>query len=308
MASPTFTPANVTMMNSKTGQIPSHESEQILTDIKHGSAFMQLAKAVPMTKPIEKFTHMSGVGAYWVDEAERVQTSKPTWLHPEMRAYKLGVIVPTTKENLRYSVSNFFELVRAEMAEAFYKAFDAAAFAGVSSPYAQSIFKSATDAGHVVAETANKYDDINSAMAFVESADLVPNGIAATNKQKTKYRGTKDSTGMPIFNPPTDAEPARVIGLPVAFLPNSSFGNGDISEIVGDWDNAYYGILQGIEYEVLTEATLTTIQASDGGPVNLAERDMAAIKATIMVGMMVVKDEAFSVVTAAPGGEEEPEG
>lgn len=301
MARPTFNPANVTMQDAKTGSIPSHESEQILTDVKTGSAFMQLAKAVPMTKPIEKFTHMSGVGAYWVDEATRIQTSKPTWLPLTMTAHKMGVIIPTTKENLRYSVTNFFELMRPEIAEAFYKLFDVASFAGVNTPFAQNILAAATAAGaaHIVAETANKYDDINLAMAAIEAADLTPNGVAATNKQKTLYRATKDQNGMPIFNAPTEGEPARVVGLPVAFMPNAAFGSTTIAEIVADWNNAYYGILQGIEYEVLTEATLTTVVDEDGNPTSLAERDMVALKATMSVGMMLVKDDAFSVVTKA---------
>lgn len=136
---PTFNPDTVSMQDAKTGSIPFHAAEGILTDIKHGSAYMQLAKAVPMTKPIEEFTHMSGVGAYWVDEAERIKTSTPTWLQVEMRAHKMGVIIPTTKENLRYSVTNFFELMRPEVAEAFYRLFDYASFVGASSPFTQNI-------------------------------------------------------------------------------------------------------------------------------------------------------------------------
>ncbi len=302
MGAPTFDPANVSMMDAKTGTIPFNEADGILTDIKHGSAYMQLAKAVPMTKPIEKFTHMSGVGAYWVSEAERIQTSKPTWLHTEMRAHKLAVIIPTTKENLRYSVTNFFELMRPEVAEAFYRKFDASAFAGVESPFVQNIVAAATAAGadHVRTETGNKYDDINAAMAAVESADLVPNGIASTNKQRTKYRSTKDDNGLPIFGTPTEGEPARVVGLPIAFMNSKAFGDNTIAEIVGDWNNAYYGILQGIEYEILTEATLTTVTDSAGQPISLAERDMVALKATMEVGMMVVKDAAFAVVNLVP--------
>ncbi|MDR1668657.1 MAG: phage major capsid protein [Oscillospiraceae bacterium] len=296
MATPTFDPANITMMDARSGVIPFAEADGILSDVTRGSAYMQLAKAVPMTKPIEKFTHISGVGAYWVSEAERIQTSKPTWLHPEMRAYKLGVIIPTTKENLRYSVTDFFERLRPEIAEAFAKKFDAAAFAGVDSPYAQNIAASAAAAGNVFTETDSKYEDMNTAMAAIEAEDLDPNGIASTNRQKKKYRGTLDAVGLPIFTPPTEGTPATVLGLPAAFMSNAAFGVNTIAEIVGDWNNAYYGILQGIEYEILTEATLTTVTDSGGEPISLAERDMAALKATMMIGMMVVKDAAFAVV------------
>lgn len=297
-ATPVFDPDTVTMMDAKTGSIPQTISDQVITDIKHGSAFMQLAKAIPITKPEHKFTHMSGVGAYWVDEGERIQTSKPTWLNVLMRTKKLGVIIPTTKENLRYSVTNFFELMRPEVAEAFYKKFDSAAFANVDNPYAFSILQSATTASHLITETANKYDDINNAMGEIEDSDLDPNGIASLRSQKRKYRATKDENGLPIFSEATANEPGTVLGLPIAYMHNGAFGNASIAEIVGDWNQAYYGILKGIEYEILTEATLTTIEADDapGVPVSLAERDMAALKVTMEIGMMVVKDDAFAVV------------
>lgn len=303
MARPIFNPDHVTMMDTKTGEIPYKQAEEIITEIKVGSAFMQLAKAVPMSAPIQKFTKLSGVGAYWVDEAQRIKTSKPTWLHLEMRAHKLGVIIPTTKENLRYSVTDFIELMKPEIAEEFSRKTDVAAFGGVDSPFAFSILKSATATGNIVPETVNKYTDINLAMAKIEAKDKVPNGIASLNSQKVKYRGTKDNNGMPIFNATTAGEPDTVLGLPVAYMPNESYGNTAITEIVGDWNYAYYGILQGIEFEVSTEASLTTMYADDAGsatqniPVNAFERDMAFLKATMMVGVMVFDDYAFSIVT-----------
>ncbi|NKC67186.1 phage major capsid protein [Vagococcus fluvialis] len=304
-ARPTFDPDTTTMQDAKTGAIPINISETILTDVKNGSAAMKLAKAVPMTKPVEQFTYMTGVGAYWVDEAERIQTDKPTFVKAEMRSKKMGVIIPTTKENLRYSVTNFFELMRAEIAEAFYKKFDQAVFTGVETPYQWNILKSATDADNLVTETKNKYDDINLAISKLEEEDLEPNGIATVRKQRVKYRSTKDNNGLPIFNTANSNGVDDLLGLPVAYTPKTSFGTSKVAEIVGDWDYAYYGILQNIEYEILTEATLTTVKDENGNPLSLAERDMAAIKATFELGFMVVKDDAFSVVTEA---ETTPEG
>ena len=144
---PTFNPAHVTMQDSKTGQIPETEAAGIITDVKHGSSYMQLAKAEPMTTQIKKFMHMSGVGAYWVSETERIRTDKPTWLETEMRAYKLGVIIPVSNEALAYSISDFFALMRAEIAEAFAKKFDAATLLGLDNPFPKSIVDAATTAG-----------------------------------------------------------------------------------------------------------------------------------------------------------------
>lgn len=296
-AEQTFDPDNVTMMNAKTGKVPTNIHDEILTGVKTGSGLMALAKEVPMTKPIETFTHMSGVGAYWVSETERIQTSKPTFLQTEMRAYKLGVIVPTSKENLQHSVTNFFELVKPEIQEAFARKFDQAGFLGTDSPYAQNILKAATDAGNLVTETKDKYNDIDKAIALLEEEDFEPNGLATTRKQRTKYRQTKDGNGMPIFNTANSNGVDDILGLPIAYLKKASLGD-DVAEVVGDWNNVYYGILRGIEYDILTEATLTTMKDAEGNDVSLAERDMVALKATMQIGFMVVKDDAFAVVNA----------
>lgn len=295
----TFNPDNVTLQNAKTGQIPTEIAEGIITEVQTGSAYMQLAKEVQMDKPIKEFTYMTGVGAYWVDEANVIKTSKPTFVKAKMQAYKMGVIIPTTKENLQYSLTDFFTLMQPEIAQAFHNLLDQAAFAGVNSPFAQNILKSATDASQLVTQTSDVYNDLNNALAFVEANDLDPNGIAATNKQKTIYRGAKDTNGYPIFNSANDGAADRLLGLPVAYLPNSTFGNTDIAEIVGEWNNAFYGVLQGIEYTVLDQATLSSIKDEDGEPINLAERDMFALRATMHVGIMLGSDNAFSVVTKA---------
>lgn len=296
----TFNPDNVTMQSAKTGAIPINQSTDIITQVKNGSAAMRLAKAVPMTKPIEEFTFMTGVGAYWVGEGERIETSKPTFAKAQLTSKKMAVIIPTTKENLNYSVTNFFELMKAEIAEAFYKKFDQAVFGGIENPYQFSVLKAATTAGNVVPETKNKYDDFNDAIASIEDNDLEPNGIATTRSQRRKYRATKDGNGLPIFNTATSNNVDDILGLPIAYTPKSSFGTGADAplELVADWNYAYYGILKGIEYEILTEATLTTVVDGNGDAINLAERDMAAIKATFELGFMTVKDEAFAVVTA----------
>lgn len=297
---PAFNPDNVTMQSAKTGSIPKNQSADIITSVKNGSAAMRLAKAVPMTKPIEEFTFMTGVGAYWVGEGERIETSKPTFVKAELASKKMAVIIPTTKENLNYSVTNFFELMKTEIAEAFYKKFDQAVFGGIENPYKFSVLKAATDAGNVITETANKYDDFNDAIASIEDNDLEPNGIASTRSQRRKYRATKDENKLPIFNTANSNGVDDILGLPIAYTPKGSFGTGETAplELVADWNYAYYGILKGIEYEILTEATLTTVVDENENPINLAERDMAAIKATFELGFMTVKDEAFAVVTS----------
>ncbi|WP_338231652.1 phage major capsid protein [Companilactobacillus muriivasis] len=291
----TFDPDEVTMQDAKTGEVPANLTDEIITSVKTGSAIMQMAKAVPMTKPKERFTFMTGVGAYWVEEGQKIKTSKPTFLEAWIEAHKMGVIIPTTKENLSYTVTNFFELMKAEIAEAFAKKFDQSVLFGTDSPFPQSVLGSAALTKQVTNETKNKYDDISGALAFLEENDLDANAIAAPRSQKVKYRATKDGNGNPIFNDAHGSSTADLLGLPIGWASRGSWDKTQATEILADWDKVRYGILGGIKYEILTEATLS-INGEDGQPINLAERDMAAIKATFTPAFMVFQDEAVSAI------------
>lgn len=291
-----FNPDTTTMQDAKTGSVPTNLASSIITEVKNGSAIMKVAKAQPMTKPVQEFSFLSGIGAYWVDEGQKISTSKPTWMKASMTSHKMAVIIPTTRENLSNSVTNFFELMKPEIAEAFYKKFDNAVLTNNDNVFPQSVIGSAAYANQTVNETSNKYDDISNAMAFLEANDLDANAVVAPRAQKVKYRSTKDGNGLPIFNDARGDVPSDVLGLPISWTPAGSLDRTKVSEIVADWNSIFYGILGGIQYEILTEATLTSVLGEDGLPINLAERDMVALKATFSPAFMVIKDEAVAAV------------
>ena len=71
--------------------------------------------------------------------------------------------------------------------------------------------------------------------------------------------------------------------------------------IAGDFNNIYYGIPYNINYKISEDAQLSTITNEDGSPVNLFEQELMALRATMDVGFMVVKEEAFAKIE--PAGE-----
>ena len=303
MAVPNYTPDNVLLQDAKTGFIPQEQGNLVVKDVMRGSAVMQLAKAEEMTAPKKTFTYLAdGLGAYWVSETERIQTSKPQYLQAEMEAKKVGVIIPLSKEFLRYTAKDFFNEVRPLIAETFYKKFDAAALFGTDTPYGDSgkaIFTGATEEGNVIADTGNLYEDANGVISLIEENDHDPNGILTTRSFRGKMRGEADINGRPLFDGPSN----ELLGLPIAYTQGASFDKTKAQALFGDWDYARYGILQGIEYAVSEDATLTTLTADDasGQPVSLFERDMFALRATMHVAFMNVKPDAFGALTPAAG-------
>ena len=304
---PTFNPNNVMLQDSKDGMIPTEQGTLMLKDFLQGSAVMQLAQYEPMSKPKKEFTYLAdGPGAYWVGEAERIQTSKAQWLTATMETKKLGVILPVSKEFLRYSVSDFFAQMRPAIAEAFYTKFDQAALFGNGSPYAAgtSVFEKITASGNTVEEgsTANLYSDLNALMALVEDGDNDPNGFATVRKYRQKLRGAVDANNQPIFNSVNQGAANQLLGLPVGYIDGRSFDYDKAHVLTGDWKYARYGVLQDIEYKISEDATISTIVDEGGEPINLFERDMFALRATMHVGFMTLKEDAFAALTPPAGG------
>ncbi len=304
-----FNPNNVLLQDAKTGEIPTETAELVLKEFLTSSVVTQLAKHEPMTKPKKKFTYLAeGPGAYWVGEGQRIQTSKATWLTAEMEAKKLGVILPVSKEFLRYTVTDFFNEIRPAIAEAFYTKFDQAALFGNDSPYAPgtSVWERIQVSGNIVeyGTNPNLYLDLNDVLALVEDGDNDPNGFTTIKKFRKDLRGAVDDRNLPIFNDPGQGAAANLLGLPVGYADGKSWDYDKALVLAGDWDFARYGILQNIEYAISEDATLTTIQDDNGNPINLFERDMFALRATMHVAFMTLKDDAFAALT--PGEEETP--
>lgn len=297
----TFNPANILLQDAKTGEIPKEEGTLVLKEFMTQSAVTRLAKYEPMTKPKKKFTYLAtGPGAYWVGESEKIQTSKATWLTAEMVTKKLGVIIPVSKEFLRYTVQDFFTQIRPAISEAFAIKFDQAALFGVDSPFGTgvSVYERATTANNVLAieSLGNLYDELNGLLALVEDNDKDVNGFTTTKRFRQRLRGAKDQNGLPIFNDATAGATSQALGLPIGYVDSKSWDYTKALLMAADWDMARYGILQGMEYKVSEEATLTTIQDENGDSINLFERDMFALRVTQQVGFMTLNDKSFAVM------------
>lgn len=298
----TFNPNNVLLQDAVTGQIPQEQATLVLKEFMQQAAITKLAKYEPMTKPEKKFTYLaSGPGAYWVGEGEKIQTSKATWLQATMKTKKLGVIIPVSKEFLSYTVSDFFAQIRPAIAEAFAIKFDQAALFGVNSPFGAgvSVFEKANAAGNKVElnSIGNLYDELNAVMALLEDADKDANGFTTTRRFRQKLRGAKDQNGLPIFNDAKAGATSEALGLPIGYVDSKSWDYTKAELLAADWNYTRYSVLQGIEYKISEEATLTTVEDENGDPINLFERDMFALRATMQVGFLTLSDDAFAALT-----------
>jgi len=300
-------PDNVLLQDAVTGQVPFTQGELILTQFMQQSTIAQLAQHEEMTAPVKTFTYLAeGPGAYWVSETERIQTSKAKWLTARMEAHKVGVIIPVSKEFLRYTLTNFFNMIRPAIVGAFALKVDQSSLFGASdSPFVTgtSVWERIQASGNAVPLSDDLYNDLNRAIGLIEAVDGNPNGLTTTRRFNQNLRGARDTTNKPIFNDARQGATAEALGLPIGYANAESWDFAKALLMTADWSYARYGVLQDIEYDISTDATLTTItDDGDDSLYNLFERDMFALRATMHVGFMTLKDGAFAAITPASAG------
>lgn len=285
----TFDPDNVTMYEHKDGTIPKKYNELILKDIMNGSQVMKLAKYEEMDGKEKEFEYFAkGPGGYWVGEGEKIQTSKPQWLKAKMVAKKIGVIVPCSREHLHYKMSDFFKKMKPKIAEAFYLLFDEAAIMNMNNPFPQSIEESAMAAGNLISGGIT-YNNILAMEDALNDEDYDVNAFISTKKNRSTLRNVHKIENGVVLESLYDRGANTIDGLPVADLKGMERGN----LYAGDFDYMYYGIPFGMSYKIDESAQLSTLKNADGTPVNLFEQELAALRVTMDVAFMIVKDEAF---------------
>lgn len=281
--------SNLISTNELKGLIPAEMANEIIKDVVSNSAMMRLAKIVPMNAPTKQFpVELTKAGAYWVGEGQKITVDKASWATVELVAKKLAVIVPATKEALQDGSINVLQEVKTQIAEAMAGAFDEAALFGTNSPYGvnKSIVEIAKQNSKKLTATNNIIKDLSDVMGLVEEEELEPNAFIASRALKAELRNAENNAGYSIFEDKTQDAPARLHGEPLVFTKN--FKKEDAKVITGDFDKVYVGVLDGIDYQISTEGTV--------GDINLFEQDMVAVRATMRVAYLVIKDDAFAVV------------
>lgn len=283
------------------GFVPVEQSYNIIENLVKESAILRLSKVEVMNTESKKFSVLkNNVAAYWVEETNRIQTSTPEWEFPTITAKKIAVIIPTTREKNEDTVINVFDTLQEQIVVAFNRAIDEACLFGINTPFAQSIYGAATANGMKIEVGTNaKLDlDISDVMALVEAKGYDVNGFISSIGFKNSLRKLRDGNGNQLYVEGVDQK--QLYSLPIEFCRNGSWDASKALCIAGNFDYSVVGVRSDISYEVLREATLTTVTMADNSPLSLAERDMIAIKATMRIGFLPVKGDAFALLVPKP--------
>lgn len=294
-----FNPDHVMMHEHKEGELLNEFNQPILLDVLQNSKIMQLGKYEDMNGKSEKeFTYWADKpGAYWVGEGQKIRTTKPSLVSAKMRSHKLGVIVVASREFLNYTYSQFFEAMKPQIAEQFYKKFDEAGLLNVDNPFAQSVEQSVTASGNVV----NGPITLENVLALEDELlehDVEANAFLSKTQNRTALRGVRDENTNESYY---DRSSNSLDGLPVVDLKSDEIKKGDL--YAGDFNKMFYGIPYNMSYKISEDGQLSTVQNEDGSPVNLFEQELIALRVTMDVAFHIADDKAFAKLTGGKAAE-----
>ena len=273
--------------------LPTEVAQEIMQKVQEQSAVMQLARQIPLPGRGVTIPVITGdPEAGWVEETGAKPVSNPTLATKVMQAYKLAVIVPFSDE-FRRDAASLYDAIVARLPLALAAKFDATVFgAAAGAPgsnfdtlgaaTAQSL---ATDAyaGLVAADTA------------IATAGGIMNGIVLAPQGKGILLAATDGDHRPLFiNNVSEGAVPMVLGSRTVLSKGAYVaGTPNHVGIAGDWSQAMYGTVEGVQIRFADQTSLTIGNEN----VNLWEHNMFAVRAEIEVGFRADVN-CFNVLTA----------
>lgn len=242
------------------------------------------------------------------DSAGVKPTSKVSWLNKELVAEEIAVIIPVHEHIIEDSRFDVWGEVRPLVSQEFGRVLDGAVFFGKNKPSTwtdPALVPGAISAGNEVVEGTgvDLADDFNEAFGMVEDDEFDVNSAFTGRFLRRQLRGLRDADNAPIYLDGLrgDNNTASIYGQDLFYVGNRSWDRDEAVALVGDRSKVVLGIREDVQVKLLTEATV--------GGINLAERDMVALRFKFRVGFATAystaggetDDYPFSVIT--PSGD-----
>lgn len=210
-------------------------------------------------------------------------TSKVTWTNKELIAEEIAVIVPVHENTLADSDFDIWGEVRPLVSQEFGRVLDAAVFFGTNKPSTwtdPALIPGAIAAGNYIVEgtlpdgtaSLDLAEDFNEAFGMVEDDEFDVNVAFTGRFLRRRLRGLRDADGQPIYLDAlrSDGSTASIYGQDLRYIRNGGWDRDVATALVGDSQAVVIGIREDVQVKLLTEATV--------GGINLAERDMVALR------------------------------
>ena len=281
--------------------LPAQLSQDIWAKAVEESAIMQLAQRVNLPGNGVAMPVITGdVSADWVAESTEKHVGKATYSLKTMTPYKLAIIECFSDEFRRDLPGLYAELAR-RLPAAIGRKFDYTIFQGTAPGSNFDLLKNSTAVSIDADAQANTYQKLVGVVETLGAEGFDLTGIAASAQCQAALLGAVDGQGRPLFLTDITAGNGvgRVLGAPVVKAKQAYVaGSPATVGFAGDWTQARYGIVDGINIAISDQATI-----NDGtNQINLWQRNMFAVRVEAEVGFVVADDDAFVKLTATVNG------
>ena len=263
-----------------------------------GSTSIQAFGSVPVGKRI---THLPVLAtmpqASWVNgETGTKAKSTATWADSTMVIEELAVIIPVAEATIDDASEDLLDEVAKMGGQALSKELDLAVLFGIRKPVtwtSPALLPAAVAAGQAFtpAQAAGVNDlpgGIYQAAEAVDNAGFDPSSFVAPKGLRFRMANLRDDQGRPLLSTSLGAGAVNasddVAGLPAKWAVGGSWDRGSALALVADQSRVRIGIRQDVTVKFLDQATIT---GADGEPINLAERDMVALRIKARFGYVL---------------------
>ena len=269
----------IDMNRTTTIALPSEVSSEILQKTQSGSAVMQLARQIRVpglgvTIPVITGDPEAG----WVGETAKKPVKRGTLETKQLTPYTLAVIVPFSNQ-FRRDLPALYDALVQRLPLALAKQFDATVFGAVTVP--GSNFDTLKDCTAQEIGT-DAYGGLVAADADISAHDGILNGFVLAPQGKAVLLTAVDGNKRPLFiNSVAEGAVPMILGARAIYSKGAYVsGSPNVVGFAGDWSQAVYGTVEGVQVTISEHATLT-----DGDTtINLFEQNMFAVRAEIEVG------------------------
>lgn len=287
--------------------LPSDVSKEIWSKAIEESVFMRLARRINIPGPGTTVQTITGEPtAGWVEETNNKPVGVHTLGKKVIKPYKLAIIEPFSNEFRRDASALYEECVK-RLPLGFATKFDTTIM-GTSAPGTGFDVLGGCSAVSILPDSTNNlsvYDKFLAADAAISAAGGIMNGIALAPQGRSIVLGATDTTGRPLFTPGVQSGTVGdILGAQVYASKNvykagtaatqSAAGTPAVVGIAGDFSDAVYGTVEGIQMSISDQATLTL---SDSSTLNLWQANMFAVRFEVEIAFAVFSSSEFVLLT-----------
>lgn len=269
------------------GGLPAPVADAIIAGMTAESAIMKLARRITVPgRGVAVPVVLGDAQGEWVAEAGEKPVSPTTFDHLLLTPYKIAVIDLYSKELVRDERA-FYEAMMQRLPGSLAKVFDSTVSGATAAPGANFTQLNANTGSF---GTATAYADLVDAMSGIAQSGGQLNGYAVSPYGQGALLGATDQTGRPLFSAGTEAGTLQPILGGIAQV--GAGIDGSIIGIAGDWTQAVWGTVAGVEIDISEEASVKI----GNDTLNLWQHNLVGVKAEIEVGF-VANENVFVALT-----------